>query len=40
MKFKSIEAALKVAGNLESQLGVELTQFNPVISEKTANRRR
>ena len=40
MKFKSNDEALKFASNMESQLGVVLTQFNPVISEKTATRRR
>ena len=40
MKFKSKDEALKFASNMESQLGVVLTQFNPVISEKTATRRR
>lgn len=40
MKFKSKDEALRFASNMESQLGVVLTQFNPVISEKTATRRR
>lgn len=40
MRFKSKDEALKFASNIESQLGVALTQFNPVISKKTANKRR
>lgn len=40
MKFKSKDEALKYASKLESPLGLVLTQFNPVISEKTATRRR
>jgi hypothetical protein len=40
MRFKSNDEASKYAQNIESKLGLTLTQFNPVVSEKTANRRR
>jgi hypothetical protein len=39
-RFQTNDDALSFAQNIENKLGITLTQFNPVVSEKTASRRR